>query len=159
LKKLTYFLLALFLLLITLTVTGKKSVHHEIDIQAPPEKVWSIIIDTENYDNWNPVMRLIEGEVKEGNKVKYRFTQDEENISEIPSRVKKIIPNELLNQAGGIPFILSFNHKYQLRKSSQGTKLTIHEDYKGIGVNFWNPEKVQLAYQKLNNAIKKKAEE
>ena len=65
-------------------------------------------MDTDNYDHWNPVMKLLEGEVQEGNKVKYRFTQDAENSSEIPSNVKKVIPNKLLNQGGGLPFVLDF---------------------------------------------------
>jgi len=142
-----------------LTLAGRKSVHHEIYINTNTERVWSVISKTEDYQSWNPVMKLLQGEIKEGNKVKYQFTQDKENVSEIPSAVKKVIPNKLLNQGGGLPFILTFDHQYILDKNKDGTNLTIHEDYRGIGVHFWNPEKVQLAYERLNKAIKKKAEE
>lgn len=157
-SKLIIFLLVIIAVLIILYFLGRKSVHHEIIINASPEKVWSILIDTDNYDSWNPVMKLLEGEIKEGRKVKYRFTQDADNISEIPSNVKKVIPNELLNQGGGLPFILTFDHKYVLEPSGNDTKLTIHEDYRGIGVNFWNPIPVEAAYKRLNEAIKKRAE-
>jgi len=151
-------LVIILAVLAVLYFLGKKSVHHEIIINANPEKVWSVLTDTDNYDKWNPVMKLLEGEVKEGNKVKYRFTQDADNASEIPSNVLKVVPAKLLNQGGGMPVLLTFNHKYILEPSGNGTKLTIHEDYAGIGVNFWNPTPVQAAYGRLNEAIKKRAE-
>lgn len=157
-SKLLIILLVLIAVLVILYYMGRKSVHHEITIIASPEKVWSVIINTDHYAHWNPVMELLEGEVRVGHKVKYRFTQDAENIGEIPSLVKQVIPNELLNQGGGLPFILTFDHKYILSPSDKGTKLIIHEDYEGIGVNFWNPSPVEKAYQRLNEAIKKQAE-
>lgn len=151
--------LVIFLLaLIALYVVGNNSVHHEIIINQPPEKIWQVLTDTDQYDAWNPVMKLLEGEIKEGNKVKYRFTQDEKNISEIPSTVKEVIPNKLLNQGGGLPFVITFDHQYILEPKGEHTRLIIHEDYQGIWVNFWNPTPVELAYKRLNEAIKKRAE-
>ena len=68
-------------LLIILYFTGNKSVHHELSIAASPEMVWSVLMDTDKYEEWIPVMKLIEGHVKKGNKVKYQFTQDAENMT------------------------------------------------------------------------------
>lgn len=151
--------LGIIALLLILSVTGKKSVHHEITIRAEPEKVWSVLTDTDKYDQWNPVMLLLEGEIEEGLKVKYQFTQDENNVSEISSEVKKILPGKMLNQAGGMPLVITFDHQYILEPISEGTKLTIHEDYAGIYVNFWNPKAVGDAYARLNSAIKSRVEE
>ena len=158
-SKLLIILLLVIVIFVILYFLGRKSVHHEIVINASPELVWSVLIDTDSYDSWNPVMKLLEGEVKEGQKVKYRFTQSTENSYDIATNVKKVIPNELLYQGGGMPLMLTFNHKYILEASGNNTKLTIHEDYKGIGVNFWNPSPVQAAYERLNEAIKKRAEQ
>lgn len=151
-------LIVLLLLSVILYITGHKSVHQEIIINASPEEVWDVLTDTENYKDWNPVMELIEGSLEEGSLVKYRFTQDEQNVMEIPSSVKKVVPNELLNQGGGMPVFLTFNHKYILEKVSEGTKVTIHEDYAGFYVNFWNPEPVEAAYGRLNEALKQRVE-
>lgn len=151
----TAILVVIFLVLYFL---GKKSVHHEISINATPQKVWKVLTNMSAYDEWNPTMKLVNGEIKVGNKVTYQFTQDENNISEIPATVKQIIPNKLLNQSGGIPFVLTYNHKYILEPENGGTKVTIHEDYSGIGVNFWNPKPVELAYERLNKALKERAE-
>ncbi|MEO1033459.1 MAG: SRPBCC domain-containing protein [Bacteroidota bacterium] len=157
-SKILLVVFAIVAVLVILYFTGKKSVHHEIPINAAPEKVWSVLMDTDAYDQWNPVMHLLEGKVKEGNTVKYRFTQDEENVSEMGSKVKQIISEKLLNQGGGMPLVITFDHKYILEPTDSGTKLTIHEDYAGIYVNFWNPKPVEEAYQRLNEALKKRVE-
>ncbi|HEX8368474.1 MAG TPA: SRPBCC domain-containing protein [Pyrinomonadaceae bacterium] len=39
----------------------KKELYTEIEIAAPPEKIWQILTDFENYPNWNPFIRRIRG--------------------------------------------------------------------------------------------------
>ena len=151
--------IGLLAILGVLFLFGRKSVHHEITVNASPEKVWSVLINTDKYNDWNPVMELLEGVVKEGSKVKYNFTQTADSNYDIDTYVKKVTPTELLHQGGGVPGIITFDHRYILEKSAGGTKLTIHEDYRGIYVLFWNPAPVEAAYSKLNEAIKKRVEE
>lgn len=152
-----YIFSGIFLLLVVLVLTGKKSVHHEMSINAPVEKVWHTLMKMDAYQ-WNPVMHLVEGEVKVGNKVTYRFTQEEGKSYEVGATVEQVIPNKLLNQKGGIPWILTFNHKYILEAEGNTCKMIIHEDYSGLGVHFWNPTPVEQAYKKLNEALKKEVE-
>ena len=157
-SKWTLVILAILAILLILYMIGNKSVHNEIIIDASPEEVWAILSDTDNYDSWNPVMKLVKGELREGSKVTYQFTQDEQSVSEITATVQQIIPYKLLNQSGGIPIVLTYNHKYILEPHDNGTKVIIHEDYRGIYVNFWNPQPVEEAYGRLNNALKEKVE-
>ncbi|MEM9051331.1 MAG: SRPBCC domain-containing protein [Bacteroidota bacterium] len=157
-RKLMYNAIAIVAVLVILVFTGRKSVHHEITIDATPEKVWQVLTDMEKYPEWNPTMQLVSGEVKEGNKVRYQFTQDPENVSEMDAVVVEVSPNEVLNQKGGMPMILTFDHRYIIEESGNQTKMTIHEDYAGIGVNFWNPKAVEEAYGRLNEALKARVE-
>ena len=142
-----------FLLLI-----GKKSVHSIISINATPNQVWEVIINTSQYSEWNSVMNLLEGNIKERSLVKYRFTQENEKTYNISSKVKKIIPSSLLHQGGGPFGIITFDHKYILEEKEGKTVLTIHEDYHGVFVPFWNPEPVQKSYDRLNKDIKSRVE-
>lgn len=158
-KKLMYIFIGILVILVILVFTGNKSVHHEITIMDTPEKVWNVLTEMYDYPKWNPTMELLEGTVQEGNKVKYKFTQDENTKSEIGATVVQVVPNKLLNQKGGIPLVLTFNHKYVLEWTGNTTKVIIHEDYKGIGVNFWNPKPVEEAYQRLNFALKERVEQ
>lgn len=154
-----YLILGIIALLVVLYFTGRKTVKSELIINAPSEKVWQVLTDFEKYSEWNPTMQLIKGEIKEGNTVTYQFTQDEQKKYDIPAKVVKVIPNELLNQKGGIPLVLTYNHRYILEPQGNKTKVTITENYNGIGVNFWNPKEVEKAYKKLNLALKKRVEE
>ena len=154
-----YIILGILVLVVLLVFTGNKSVHHEISINADADRVWSVLTDMERYPEWNPVMQLVDGEVKEGNKVSYRFTQDAETESTIAAKVITMEPNRLLNQKGGIPLVLTFDHQYRIIANGQTTTVIIHEDYRGIGVNFWTPAPVEAAYARLNQALKARAEE
>lgn len=135
---------------------AKKSVHSEVLIPANPAQIWEVLVDVDAYPEWNPAMKLIEGTVKEGEKVTYEFTDGAGAVSQIASTVRKIIPGTLLNQGGGLPGIITFDHRYileQLEGETPVTRVTIHEDYRGIYVWFWDPTTVGEAYEKLNQAL------
>ena len=146
------------IILFILALTGRKSVHAEITINAKPQQVWNVLMDIESYPDWNSVLVPINGEFAERTTVGYMFYQDENTESLIPSKVKKMIDNQLLNQGGGMIGILTYNHKYLLQVVPEGTKIIIHEDYKGIGVHFWNPAPVEKAYKRLCSQIKQRVE-
>lgn len=148
----------LSLILIVLYLTGCKSVHSQIIIKAPPQDVWNVLTDFEKIKEWNHVLIPIEGELKEGATITYEFHQDENNMSEIPATVKQIIGNKLINQTGGMWGVLTFNHKYILDPIEDSTQVTIHEDYRGIMVPFWNPAPVEEAYKRLGQALKDRVE-
>jgi hypothetical protein len=147
------------IILVVLYFLGRKSVHAEIILKAAPENVWNILMDKASYKEWNTVLIPISGDLSVGSTVEYEFHQDENTKSVIPSKVKKLMKNELLNQGGGLPGVLTYNHKYILEAHSKGTKLIIHEDYRGIGVPFWNPAPVQKAYERLCQNLKTRAEQ
>lgn len=157
-KKLIYFIIGGLSILLVLAAMAHKSVHSEKEIQASPEIVWKVLTETDQYPEWNPVMKVLGGSIQEGQKVNYQFTQDEQNVSEISAKVEQVLLEELLNQRGGIPLVLTFDHKYQLEPAGSATKMTIHEDYRGIAVLFWNPKPVEEAYERLNTALKERAE-
>lgn len=145
--------------LVVLYFTGKKSAHSEVVINAPAQKVWQVLTDTQQYPQWNPTLQLAKGELATGNKVTYQFTQDAENSYEVTATVRAIEPNKLLHQNGGMPLILTYDHRYILQPQGDKTHVTIHEDYRGIGVNFWQPTAVEEAYKRLNEALKIRAEQ
>ena len=147
-----------FGILIILFLIGRKSVHSEILIKASKEQVWSVLTNGAEYDSWNTVINSFEGDLVEGGKVKFMFNQEEGKSYPIEATVKKIKPNELLNQKGGIGVVMTYDHQYILKEVDGGTKVTIHEEYRGVMVPFWNAEPVQKAYDRLNQDIKSKVE-
>lgn len=144
----------LLITMIVLYIAGRKSVHTQIVIPVSPKTVWSVLMDVPNIKAWNKVLIPIEGEILEGTSIKYEFHQDENKTSIIPAKVKQVVENKLLNQTGGISGILTFDHKYIIEPTQSGTKVVIHEDYRGVMVPFWNPAPVEKAYRRLAEALK-----
>jgi hypothetical protein len=143
-----FFFFMVLLVFGLLYLVGCKSVHAELVVHTTPEKVWSVLIDTKGYKEWNPVLIPVEGELKEGEKLKYQMRDKSGTQSEVTAKVIKIIPNKILNQYDGIPGILTFNHTWKIEPENAGTKVIQHEEYRGIGVLFWDPSWFQTAYQK-----------
>jgi hypothetical protein len=153
-SKWTVAILALLCLLLVLYFLGRKTFHTEITIPADPEIVWSVLMDATGYKDWNPLLVPIEGNLKEGEKLKYRMTQPNGKQSVLTSRVIKLIEHKELNQYGGIPGILTFDHKYLLEPVDEGTRVTQHEIDRGIGILFWNASWVQPTYRKVVEALR-----
>ena len=154
--KWTIIILVPVVILLVLYLTGRKSVHTEIFIPADPEKIWAVLMDVTGYKEWNPVLIPVEGEFTEGARLKYEMVQPDGKRSKLNARVIKLIDQKLLNQFGGIPGILTFDHKYILDPVNEGTRVTIHEDYRGIGVLFWNASWVEPAYERINTELEKR---
>lgn len=133
---------------------GRASVHTETIIPAPVDMVWSVLSNIEEIKIWNPVLIPVEGKLQEGQKLKYRMVQPGGKESVAIAKVVKIIPAQLVNQHGGIPGILTFNHTWSLEQVEAGTKVIQHEEYRGFGVWFWDYSWVEPAYQKSNEALR-----
>jgi uncharacterized membrane protein len=47
-----------------------KEVFSEVKIQAPAERIWQVLTDFASYPEWNPFIRRISGQPKEGTRLK-----------------------------------------------------------------------------------------
>ena len=56
------------------------------------------------------------------------------------------MPEREINQVGGIPGVLTFDHTWRIDPVPDGSKVTQHEEYRGLYVWFWDPSWVEDAY-------------
>lgn len=158
-SKITITILILTSVLLILFLIGRKSVNAEIVINAPTEEAWSVLTDINRVKEWNHVLIPIQGELKEGGKITYKFYQEENGkATTMEATVRKLIPDKLINQSGGISGVLTFNHTYSLKATEAGSIVRIEEKYRGIMVTFWNPQPVELAYRRLLEQLKERVE-
>ncbi|MCT4624710.1 MAG: SRPBCC family protein [Schleiferiaceae bacterium] len=146
--------MVLVAVLLILYIMGKKEVKTSVEINASSETVWNALKDAESIKAWNKVLIPEEGDYAEGNTIKYRFVQEGKKDQLMDASVLKIETGKLINQGGGVPGILTFNHSYIIEPSGNATRVTIHEKYRGIMVPFWNPASVETAYTKLLGQLK-----
>ena len=135
---------------------GCASVNTEVLIDAEPETVWSVLIETETYGEWNPVMVSASASHEEGQTVTYEVHIEDEKPAEITSKVETLSENRLLRQSGGIWGILTFDHQYKLEPIEGRTKVIQREDYAGIGLLFWDHKKMQKVYESSNQELKQR---
>lgn len=142
-----------------LPFSGCKTVEVEVNIQAKPATVWTVISDAKAYEQWNPVHVKVEGEFKQDGEVKIHLKEPGGKQSVFPARVRRFTLNRELNQGGGFPGIFTFNHTFQLEPVDGGTRLRQREEFRGIGVLFYNVDWVEDGYRSVNDAIKARAED
>ena len=134
-----------------------KTVRTELIIPAEPEVVWAMLTDESSYKDWHKVLVPLEGEkLQEGHSIRYTMTANDGSKSVVEAEVVKMVKGKKLNQSGGIPGILTFDHNYLLEPTEGGTLLIQHEEYRGIFVPFWDASWVEPAYQKSNEALKER---
>src|SRR5918994_1661113 len=54
-----------------------RELRREIEIDAPPERVWAVVTDFAAYPEWNPFIRRITGELREGARLEVRIEPPE----------------------------------------------------------------------------------
>ena len=131
-----------------------KQVRAETVIPASPSQVWGVLTDPSGYAAWNPVIVPVEGEYRVGTKLVYDMKGPGDKSSRVTSRVVRMTSGVELNQRGGIPCVLTFDHHWLLEPSNGGTRVTQYEIYRGVGVPFWNPSWVEAAYRDANEGLK-----
>ena len=146
-------MIAVVLVLIAVTLLAllsRKSVRAELTIRATPDEIWSVLTDSSSYPAWNPILVAVKGEFHEGATLDVDMKSPDGSVTVVRPRVKKLVPGSELNQVGGIPGVLTFDHTWRLEAVDGGTRVLQFEEYRGIGVLFWDPSWVEEAYRQAN---------
>lgn len=142
-----------------------KSIHTEIEINASPEKVWSILMDFEKYPEWNPFVKSISGEAKVGGNLKVVLQQpDSKPMTFKPTCLSADVNTEFRWQGHLlVKGLFDGEHIFKLREREGGrTKLVQCENFKGLLLPlFWKQlnSKTILGFEQMNTALKNRAEQ
>ena len=133
--------------MVSLALTGNKSVHAERVIPYPAEAIWAVLTDTGGYEDWNPILVRAEGRFEEGRTMRYLMRTGDGGATPVESLVRRLVHEREINQFGGMRGVLTFDHWWRLEPAAGGTRVIQQEKYRGIGVWFWNPAWVESAYR------------
>lgn len=141
-----------------------RSIRTEIQINAPPEKIWHILTDFSNYTKWNPFIQQIEGDAILGAKLKVHLhTSGGKNRLYKPT-ITKIEPNRELRWYGKsfVPGIFNGEHIFTMEPLDNHSTHFVHtEVFTGLGVALTssNMEKeIRRSLEEMNSALKAKVE-
>ena len=93
-----------------LTLTARKSVMIEIEIAAAPDAVWQILTDPDSYEKWHGVLTPLSGAYGLHEIITYRVRSPNGGGGETDAEIIGFEEGRLLNQYGGMPLVLTYDH-------------------------------------------------
>jgi len=128
----------MFLCIIYLAIEGSKmqEIKTEIEILAPPSKVWDIITDINNWQEWSPIINASHGVASVGSDISVTMMGKEEGKD--GPKYNPVItdldePNYFRWRAHMLAGFIFTNYKiFELEETSSGTRLTHTESFKGL---------------------------
>ena len=89
-----------------------------VNIRAKPESIWSLLTDAEGFPRWNSTVTRIEGDIREGERL--RLSVPGTNRTFTP-RVSGVVPNERMTWTGGFNPLFKGVRTFKLKLCSDGS--------------------------------------
>ncbi|MFE3193615.1 SRPBCC family protein [Nocardia sp. NPDC059240] len=140
-----------------------KAISAAIVIQAPPMRVWEVLVDLRAYPEWNPFIREAAGEIAVGNTLNLRMFPV---TGGRPTTFKPVVlearPGAEVRWLGRLllPGIFDGEHSFTLTATADGTEVVQAEKFSGVIVPFVGGSiaDTQESFVALNAALKKRVE-
>ena len=143
---------------------AEKELRTEIEINAPPEKVWQILTAFENFPQWNPFIRRIDGELSVGARLRVALQPPGGRSWTFKTKVLNVEPNREFRWLGKLilPGIFDGEHSFRIEPlDSGGVRFIQEENFKGILVAPFM-KRIEAAtkssFNAMNKALKQRAE-
>ena len=136
----------------------------EIEIDAPPERVWAVVTDFAAYPEWNPFIRRISGELRVGAKLEVRIEPPGGRAMTFKPTVLAVEAKRELRWLGRllVPGLFDGEHSHRIEPLEHGRSRFIEsERFSGVLVGLFKGtlEKTETGFGQMNDALKVRAEE
>jgi hypothetical protein len=138
-----------------------KAFQAAVEIKAPPERVWSILVDGSSYTGWDSGVVRLEGQIARGARLK--VTSEANPGRAFPVLVTDLVPSQLMRWSGGMPLGLFRGVRtFTLAEINAGeTAFTVREEYSGplLGLIWKSMPDLQPSFDKFASGLKARAEQ
>ena len=140
-----------------------RAIHTEIGIGAPAAAVWSILIDTDNWAEWNPFAKL-SGRVAVGERVSVTLTPPGKSAMTLRPTIVKLEAGREFRWLGhlGIPGLFDGEHGFRVVPEDVGRCRFEHfEAFGGLlvaPVMWMVGGATRQGFEAMNRALKARAE-
>jgi hypothetical protein len=140
-----------------------KRLSAHVDIDAPPERVWSVLTDLAAYPAWNPFITNAEGVVAPGRRLTLTMQPVGGRAMTLRPRLVEVDEPRQVRWRGrlGLPGLMDAEHTFTLEPRGSGTRLIQQEDFRGVLVPFLaaSLDRSTLpAFVAMNEALRSRAE-
>ena len=139
-----------------------RSVHDQIDIDAPPERVWREFTDFRSFPSWNPFIRKMSGKLKPGRRLRVKLRLGRWLVTLRP-RVTVVKPGRELRWLARepVPHLFDVERVFMFEPRGGGTRFVQSETGRGLLAPILMPilhRPIAKGYAALNQALKVRAE-
>ena len=133
-----------------------------IDINAPPSRVWALLTDFAAMPGWNPFIRAISGELKQGARLSVLIAPPGKSGMRFRPTVLAVRPEQELRWKGRflIPGLMDGEHYFLLEPIGTGVRFVQGELFSGILVGLMRGAlgATEEGFKAMNMALKERAE-
>ena len=102
----------------------------EVNIQATPHRIWTLLTDTTGFPRWNSTVTGIEGEIRDGGKLLVRVPNTDRVFS---PTVSAFVVNERMTWTGGSAPMFKGVRTFELKPRNDGsTDFVMQERLSGL---------------------------
>ncbi|MBI3200234.1 MAG: SRPBCC domain-containing protein [Myxococcales bacterium] len=135
----------------------------EIEIAAPPDRVWQVLVGFAEYPEWNPYVTTVEGQLTEGAELTLTLTSTDGSERRQRATVVKVDAPRCLRYRTRFLMRRLFEgeHYFELGAIDGGrTRFVQGEDLSGALVQHMGPRLTAMArgFVGMNEALKKRVE-
>jgi len=141
-----------------------RELRREIEIDAPPDRVWAVVTDFAAYPEWNPFIRRISGELHEGAKLEVRIELPGARAMTFKPTIRAVEANRELRWLGRLVVPGVFDGEHSLRiEPLDGARCRFlqSERFTGllVGLAKGTLTKTEAGFEQMNTALKARAEQ
>lgn len=135
-----------------------REISRSIELDFSADTVWQTITNTALFPEWNPFLRHVKGEIREGAPLEIRvhLVGGREMATRVV--VHRIVDGQLLQWKSGIPGLFAAEHSFQLEPLGKNrTRFTQIERFRGLFIPlFWSKleQPSQASFDRMNQALK-----
>lgn len=135
-----------------------------IEIDAPANTVWAILIDFSRYSEWNPFIRSIRGEAKQGAQLEVLIQPPGGSSMTVRPVIAALQQEQELRWIGRLllPSIFDGEHQFQLESDGEHRTRFIHREvFSGLLIPLlWQNLEAQTrqGFEEMNRTLKSRVE-
>lgn len=140
-----------------------KAIYTEITINASASTVWNILTDFDNFPNWNPFIKEISGDQREGAQIEVFIMPPNSNGMKFKPKILTYKPEKELMWLGRlwVPKLFDGEHSLIIEKISENKVLFIQKErFSGLLVPIFSNllKDTESGFKLMNKALKEESE-
>jgi hypothetical protein len=104
--------------------------HVEVTIQSPPGRIWALLTDARSFPRWNSTVTAIEGEIRDGQRVRVHAPGTDRTFT---PRISSVVPDVRMTWTGGFAPLFKGVRTFELTPQPGGSTIFVmRERFSGL---------------------------